>query len=94
MQQLIINMLLGLTVYFLLSTTVHPWYLATLVLLSVFSNYKYVIVWSLVIVLSYLAYANKDNTENLWLIGIEYSIVFLFIIGEIFNLKTIKNIKI
>lgn len=94
MQQLIVNMLLGLTVYFLLSTTVHPWYLATLVLLSVFSNYKYVIVWSLVIVLSYLAYANKDNTENLWLIGIEYSIVFLFIIGEIFNLKTIKNIKI
>lgn len=94
MQQLIVNMLLGLTVYFLLSTTVHPWYLATLVLLSVFSNYKYPLIWSMVIILSYLAYANADNIENLWLVVLEYAVVFLFMIGEFFNLKTFRNIKI
>lgn len=94
MQQLITNMLLALTVYFLLSTTVHPWYLATLVLFAVFSNYKYPLIWSIVIILSYLAYANTDNTENLWLVAIEYAIVFLFMIGEFFNLKPFRNIKI
>ncbi|WP_336067488.1 glycosyltransferase 87 family protein [Mesoflavibacter sp. CH_XMU1404-2] len=94
MQQLIVNMLLGLTVYFLLSTTVHPWYLATLVLFSAFSNYKYPLIWSIVIILSYLAYANADNIENLWLVALEYAVVFLFMIGEFFNLKPFRNIKI
>ena len=94
MQQLITNMLLALTVYFLLSTTVHPWYLATLVLFAVFSNYKYPLIWSTVIILSYLAYANADNTENLWLVALEYVVVFLFMIGEVFNLKTFRNLKI
>lgn len=94
MQQLITNMLLGLTVYFLLSTTVHPWYLATLVLFSIFSNYKYPLIWSIVVILSYLAYANADNTENLWLVAVEYTIIFLFMINEFFNLKSFRNIKI
>lgn len=94
MQQLITNMLLALTVYFLLSTTVHPWYLATLVLFAAFSNYKYPLIWSIVIILSYLAYANADNTENLWLVALEYVVVFLFMIGEVFNLKTFRNLKI
>jgi len=94
MQQLIVNMLLGLTVYFLLSTTVHPWYIATLVLFSAFSNYKYPLIWSIVIILSYLAYANADNIENLWLVALEYAVVFLFMIGEFFNLKPFRNLKI
>lgn len=94
MQQLITNMILALTVYFLLSTTVHPWYLATLVLFAVFSNYKYPLIWSIVIILSYLAYTNVNNTENLWLVALEYVIVFLFMIGEVFNLKPFRNIKI
>lgn len=94
MQQLITNMLLALTVYFLLSTTVHPWYLATLVLFSAFSNYKYPLIWSIVIILSYLAYANADNIENLWLVALEYAVVFLFMIGEFFNLKPFRNLKI
>lgn len=94
MHQLITNMLFALTVFLFLSTTVHPWYLATLVLFSVFSNYKYPLVWSLVIVLSYLAYANANNIENLWLVSIEYALVFSFLFAEIFKLKPFKNVKI
>jgi hypothetical protein len=66
-----------------MGTTVHPWYLATLLILSIFTKYKYPLVWSFVIILSYLAYANADNTENLWIIGFEYLIVYGVFIWEI-----------
>ncbi|MFQ3238556.1 MAG: alpha-1,6-mannosyltransferase [Olleya marilimosa] len=73
---LIKSMLIAFTVYLLLSTTVHPWYIASILLLSIFTNYKYPLIWSFIIIISYLAYANADNTENLWIIGFEYLVVF------------------
>ncbi len=76
-------MLLSFTFYLLLSTTVHPWYISTLVLLSIFTKYRFPIVWSFVIILSYLAYSNASNTENLWIIGLEYFVIFGFIIWEV-----------
>ena len=85
--KLITSMVLVLTFYLLLSTTVHPWYLATLVILCVFTNYKFPLVWSLAIVLSYLAYSNNGNSENLWIIGIEYLIVFSVLFWELLLVK-------
>lgn len=81
--KLISSMLLAFTCYLFLSTTVHPWYLATVVVLCVFNNYKFPLVWSVVIVLSYLAYVNASNTENLWIISLEYLIVFGVFIWEV-----------
>ena len=60
------------------------WYLATLVLLSVFTIYRFPIVWSLVIILSYQAYANLPWKENLWFVGLEYAIVYGYLIWELF----------
>jgi hypothetical protein len=91
---LITNMLFAFTFYLFLSTTVHPWYLATLLILSVFTNYKFPLVWSLVIILSYLAYINlnsSDKSENLWIIALEYLIVFAVCIWDIFKRKTVSN---
>jgi len=82
--QLISAMLLVLAFYFFVSTTVHPWYIATLLILSVFTKYKFPLVWSLMIVLSYLAYAKNDNTENLWIIGLEYATVYGVLIWDVF----------
>ncbi|WP_418637984.1 mannosyltransferase [Winogradskyella sp.] len=87
---LITSMLLVLTLYFFLSTTVHPWYIATLIILSVFTNYKFPLVWSLVIVLSYLAYSNTNNSENLWVIALEYSIVISVFVGEVLKQKRLQ----
>lgn len=81
--QLIVAMLVVLTFYYFTATTVHPWYIATLLILSIFTKYKFPLVWSFVIVLSYLAYLNKDNTENLFIIGLEYLIVYGFMIFEL-----------
>ena len=79
MIQLITALLFALSFYFFTATTVHPWYIATLLILSVFTKYKFPLVWSFVIIFSYLAYlkiGKADKTENLWIIGLEYLIVY------------------
>jgi len=92
--QLISSMLLVISFYFLLSTTVHPWYIATPLLLSIFTTYKFPILWSLVVVVSYSAYGSQEFIENVWLISFEYLAVIPFAIWEIFfklNLKRLTN---
>jgi hypothetical protein len=85
------SMLLAFTFYLFLSTTVHPWYIAMLVMLCIFTNYKFPLVWSLALVLSYLAYASAPNSENLWIIGLEYLIVFTVFVWEVIRRKRIKK---
>ncbi len=86
--ELITAMLLVLTFYYFVSTTVHPWYIATLLILSVFTKYRFPLVWSFVIVLSYLAYSKDENKENLWIVGLEYVIVYGVFIWELFLRNT------
>jgi len=81
--QLITAMLFSLSIYFFLSTTVHPWYVASLVLLSIFTKYRFALVWSFIIILSYHAYANNVFNENLRVVGLAYTLLFLFIFWEI-----------
>ncbi|WP_191858780.1 glycosyltransferase 87 family protein [Hanstruepera ponticola] len=85
------SMLLALTVYLFLSTTVHPWYLVTLLLLSVFTHYKFPLVWSFMIVLSYLAYSHTDYSENLWIIAFEYVVVFIVFLWDLKKTKPLEN---
>ncbi|MDT0687520.1 polyprenol phosphomannose-dependent alpha 1,6 mannosyltransferase MptB [Autumnicola psychrophila] len=86
-QILIASMMLGISFYFFLSTTIHPWYLATPLLLSIFGNYRYILVWTLVVILSYSAYSNPEFQENLWLVALEYLVVFSVLIWEVFQRK-------
>ncbi len=94
MIELITAMLFILSFYYFTTTTVHPWYVATLLILSVFTKYKFPLVWSFVIILSYLAYVNlnkADKSENLWIIAIEYTIVYGIFLWEVFFKKTPKK---
>jgi len=94
MIELITAMLLALSFYFFMSTTVHPWYLATLLILSVFTKYRFPLVWSFIIIISYLAYANVDNRENLWIVSTEYIIVYGFLIWELLNKKGHQKVAV
>ena len=76
------SFLLVLSVYFFTSTTVHPWYIINLVLISIFTKLKFPIVWSLTAILSYSAYSNVEFKENFWLVGLEYGFVILFLLCE------------
>jgi len=80
---LISSMLWVLSLYYFMSATVHPWYIIFLVVLALFTNFRFPIVWSAVIVLSYYAYSLSDFKENGWLLAIEYSAVYAFLIYEI-----------
>lgn len=86
-KQLLVSMLFAASIYYFISTTIHPWYLATLVILSVFTSFKFPLVWSFMIILSYLAYLNSQNAENLWIVGLEYLIVYSVFIWEVFIKK-------
>jgi len=83
LQPLITALLFGISVYFLLSTTVHPWYIATPLLLSIFTKYKFPVVWSLVVMLSYSAYTVGGFSENLWLVALEYLSVLGYFVWEL-----------
>ncbi len=83
-QQLITAMLFAISFYFLLSTTVHPWYIATPLLLCVFTTYKFPIVWSFVVMLSYSAYGKDGFDEKLWMVALEYFIVIGVAVWELF----------
>jgi len=89
-QQLMSTLLLGTSLYFLCATTVHPWYVATPLVLSVFTRYRFALVWSFVIFFSYSAYKIDRVDENLWLVAAEYLIVLGFFIWELSSKKTLK----
>ncbi|MBC7493642.1 MAG: mannosyltransferase, partial [Flavobacterium sp.] len=88
--KLMTGFLLILTIYFLQATTVHPWYVINLVLISCFTKFRFAVIWSFTIFLSYNAYSNKQFKENLLLLIIEYLIVFAFIFYELYY-KDLQN---
>lgn len=83
-KELLTAMLFGVSIYFLLSTTIHPWYVATPLILTIFTKYRYAVVWSLLVMLSYAAYTAEGFSENLWLVAFEYISVVGFAIWELF----------
>lgn len=91
MKHLITSMLFAVAIYFLFSTTVHPWYIATPLLLSVFTKYKFPIVWSLMVFLSYSTYGEAGFHENLWLVALEYIAVIGFFLWECYTKKALEK---
>lgn len=92
LKHLIQSMLFAVSIYLMLSTTVHPWYITTPLILSVFTNYKFPLVWSLMIFLSYSAYGNEGVNENLLLVAIEYITIISIALWEISRSK--GNLKL
>lgn len=88
--QLIMALLFALSFYLFTSNTVHPWYIAMLLLLSIFTHYRFPLVWSFTIILSYSFYKNETFINNYWLVFIEYILVFGFMAWEILNRKKIN----
>jgi len=84
------NMLFSLSIYFLLSTTVHPWYVITPLAISIFTHYKYLLIWSFTVILSYSAYGINGFNEQLWLVGLEYVLVVGYLIYEFNSSEKIK----
>ncbi|CAN5356044.1 hypothetical protein BH23BAC1_BH23BAC1_46050 [soil metagenome] len=85
-----------LLIYYLFTTTLHPWYITPLIALSIFTNFKFTILWSYFIFLTYINYALPEFQENLFVVAIEYLAVLGFLIYEFKKEKRsffLKNIR-
>ncbi|MEJ8800663.1 glycosyltransferase 87 family protein [Pontibacter sp. H249] len=77
-------MAVALTLYFFLATTVHPWYICTILALTVVSRFRYAVVWSGLAILTYAAYRHTPYREDLSLVSLEYALVFLWLAVELY----------
>jgi alpha-1,6-mannosyltransferase len=82
-----------LFIYFTFSTIVHPWYAAPLVAFCLFSRYRFPIVWSYTIFLSYIGYTSTGFQEQTWVLWVEYLSVFGVMIYEVLKYKDLVSIK-
>jgi alpha-1,6-mannosyltransferase len=83
------NALTILFVYYLFSLIIHPWYLTFLVLISVFVNHRFALIWSFLVFGTYLSYASIPFMENIWVLLLEYGVVITWYLIERNKLKLI-----
>ncbi len=72
-----------LLIYLLLSTTVHPWYIIPLLAFSIFTPYRFTIVWTGLIFFSYLGYTAEGYQEPFLITLLEYGIVLGTLVYEL-----------
>lgn len=80
---LLLAMQFAFSIYCLFATTLHPWYITPLILLSVFTGYRYAILWSALIYLTYITYIDSTYPENYLIIFIEYFLVIGYFLFEL-----------
>lgn len=89
--KLIPAMLLAFTIYLFFATTVHPWYLTPLILLSALSGLRFPILWSMLIYLSYYTYITPAYIESQMLIAFEYGILAIYLIYELLKSELLDH---
>ncbi len=81
-----ITLTFALTIYYLLATTVHPWYLSLVLIFSIFTKYQFGILWTFIASFSYLAYSDPHIfVENKLLNSLLYIVLFVFLMFEIYK---------
>lgn len=82
----------ALLIYYSLASIVHPWYAIYLLAFAVFTNYRFPIVWSGTIVLSYFAYRDIGEVNELpWLVLLEYLLVLATVIWDLYPKRKLLN---
>lgn len=76
------EMLICLTIYFLSVAILHPWYIITLFGISLFTRYRFPLVWTAMIFLTYAGYAETGFSEKLSLVALEYFVVLGYLLYE------------
>lgn len=82
-ERLLIGIVHIYLIYLLSQNVVHPWYIIPAFGVSILTKSKVFLVWTGLVFLSYNAYSNPEINENVYLILIEYGVLFIFILKEI-----------
>jgi hypothetical protein len=77
------RMLAAITIYLALATTVHPWYLTLPIFLCCFTRFRFPVVWSVLIMGTYINYSYPEYRENMAVVAIEYVVVYSVLLWEI-----------
>jgi len=77
------RMLAAITIYLALATTVHPWYLTLPIFLCCFTRFRFPVVWSVLIMGTYINYSYPEYHENIVVVAIEYVVVYSVLVWEI-----------
>ncbi|MEM6844903.1 MAG: polyprenol phosphomannose-dependent alpha 1,6 mannosyltransferase MptB [Bacteroidota bacterium] len=72
-------------IYLLFALTVHPWYVLPLLALTVLTPYRYAVVWTYFIFLTYAGYTIDSFQENLGLVSLEYAVVLAWLGYELYQ---------
>lgn len=72
-----------LLVYFLTATTIHPWYITPLMAFAVFTPWRFVYLWSFLVVGTYSAYISHPPDELEWVLNLEYFAVLGCLVYDI-----------
>lgn len=80
---LFLTFTLILLTFFLFTTTLHPWYITTLLALSIFTEFRFALLWTGLIFLTYTGYSMHGFQENLWITLIEYISVLGYLAYEL-----------
>ena len=86
-RQLFLHIMLASTIYLVCATTVHPWYIIIPLAISIFTKFKFAILWSFLAVLSYSHYAFGIVHEKFGWLWLEYGVLFTFIFLELYFQK-------
>ena len=87
MRGLFRNMTFALTLYLLLSTTVHPWYLIPLLACSAFTHFNYPLAWTGMAVLSYTHYMVVPFHAHYEWLALEYLVVLIVLAVELWRFR-------
>ena len=79
--------LFAICTYLFLAMTVHPWYVALPIICCLFTRFRFPILWSGLIFLTYINYSYAVYQENMWMVAIEYILVGIFVIYEVFKYR-------
>lgn len=78
-----LRMMWAMIFFLFCTTTVHPWYLSMPLALSVFTRYRFVAFWTVLIPLTYIHYWAGAFAENYWVITLEYLAVAAVLFWEL-----------
>lgn len=98
MEKLPLRMLFAICLYLAFTPTVHPWYAILPLALCMFTNFRFPLIWTGLITLTYINYSYNPYFENLWIVALEYLVVYLWLIIELkksnyLPLKRFTNLK-
>lgn len=83
----------SLFIYFAFASIIHPWYATPILAFCWFSKYRFPVVWSFTIFLSYAGYTTDGFQEHLWVLLLEYIPVYAVMVYELWKYKDLIMLK-